>query len=160
MEKNNSVEPQNVFINKRALHYSSAVGALMTLGKYLRETSRKRRMCDNLIEKLNERADIGEVSEIDVEIGKKVFPHVERFVGLIVEEKKIDPTLALASLITFNFDELGRVPTPILERFTKFLACWPEIQEENLIIVGHRIWQLMETEITFAEIEFKEKVKE
>lgn len=138
-------------INRRALHYSGALGALNVLSDNVGYNTRRYTRCKSLIEAA-EFISLGEINEWDVEAGKKIFEVVQDHLMLIAKEENIPTDALLVTLIIFHLEELAPLNDKIIYRIANLLDCWPESTSYETTRVAHRLWQRMETEIEIWEV--------
>ncbi len=138
-------------MNKKALHYSAAIGALRVLGNWLPDKSRKQTRCTNLAVAMN-KIDLGRITADDVERGAQVFRTVRESMNSIADESGMPHDVLLVALVTFHLDELEPLPTSVKTRLSSLLDCWPESSSYAATRAAHRLWQRMDTEITILEV--------
>lgn len=142
-------------INRTALHYSGAIGALMTVANMYQPHQRKHRACANVIKELERYAgNLGEVTDQDVEAGRQVFSMMNPTLEAMVKETGLDGIGIVAALCLFNVAELpAPLPLSMRERLAQFVACFPMVDEYETTRAGHRMWQRMESEIEILQAE-------
>jgi len=141
-------------INRKALHYSGSVGALMTLANLHKYHTRRHRMCRNLIDRLETKVgDLGTIEKHDITVGHNVFSMMESQLDDTIKETGLNGEDVLAALCLFNIEELAPLHPHLKARLNQFVECFPDIHEYAVTRAGQRLWQRMETEIEIQQAE-------